>query len=176
MKVTMVLVSSLNGKITRNDDTNINLWTSKEDAKFFSLLRDKHKLIVMGRKTYNSIHDKIKLQPDKLRVVLTKNPAKYSNYAKKGLLEFTNENPTKLLKRLESKGYKNCLLVGGSEITALFLQSSLIDEIYLTIEPKIFGKGRSMLAEDNFEIQLKFISAKKLNSQGTLLLKYKVQK
>ena len=80
MKVTMVLVSSLNGKITRNDDTNINLWTSKEDAKFFSLLRDKHKLIVMGRKTYTSIHDKIKLQPDKLRVVLTKNPAKYSNH------------------------------------------------------------------------------------------------
>ena len=130
----------------------------------------------MGRKTYTSIHDKIKLQPDKLRIVLTKTPAKYSNHAKSGMLEFTNENPTKLLKRLESKGYKNCLLVGGSEITALFLQSSLIDEIYLTIEPKIFGKGRSMLAEDNFEIQLKFISAKKLNSQGTLLLKYKVQK
>ena len=76
MKVTMVLVSSLNGKTTRDDDTNINLWTSKEDAKFFSLLRDKHKLIIMGRKTYTSIHDKIKLQPDKLRIVLTKTPAK----------------------------------------------------------------------------------------------------
>src|SRR3989344_4237828 len=137
MKVTMVLVSSLNGKITRNDDTNINLWTSKEDAKFFSLLRDKHKLIIMGRKTYTSIYDKIKLQPDKLRIVLTKTPAKYSNHAKSGMLEFTNEHPTKLLKRLEPKGYKNCLLVGGGEVARLFLQSSLIDEIYLTIEPKI---------------------------------------
>ena len=172
----MVMVSSLNGKITKGNDPNINLWTSKEDAKFFSSLRDKHDLIIMGRRTYDAVRSEIKPKPDKLRIVLTKTPARYSNETVKGGIEFTNEHPIKLLRRLVSKGFKNCLVVGGSEIARLFLQSSLVDELYLTIEPRIFGKGKSMFTEGEFEAYLKLISFKKLNSRGTLNLKYKVQK
>ena len=176
MKVTMVMVSSLNGKITRGNDPNIGLWTSKEDAKFFSSLRDKHNLIIMGRRTYDAVRNEIKPTPDKLRIVLTKTPAKYSSEAAKTGVEFSNEHPIKLLKRLESKGFKNCLVVGGSETARLFLQLSLVDEIYLTIEPRIFGKGKPMFAEGEFETYLKLMGFKKLNSRGTLNLRYKVQK
>jgi dihydrofolate reductase len=176
MKVTMVMVSSLNGRITRGDDLKIGLWTSKEDIKFFSSLRDKFNLIVMGRKTYEAVRNEIELKPNKLRIVLTKNPAIYSKDTVKGSLEFTDEHPAKLLRRLGLKGYKNCLLVGGSEIATLFLKLSLVDELYLTIEPRIFGKGKFMLADGDFEAHLKLISFKKLNRRGTLNLRYKVQK
>ena len=176
MKVTMVMVSSLNGKITRGDSPKISLWTSKEDAKFFSSLRNKHNLIIMGRKTYDSVRNEVKLKPNKLRIVLTKNPGKYSKEAVKDSLEFTSEHPIKLLRRLESKGYKNCLLVGGSELATLFLKSSLVDELYLTIEPNIFGIGKSIFTEDDFNIRLKLVSIKKLNKKGTINLKYTVQK
>ena len=176
MKVTMVLVSSLNGKLTMGSSPDIHSWASKEDFKFFSSLRDKHNLIIMGRKTYEAARGKIKLDPKKLRIVLTKKPSKYAEDTIIGSLEFTDETPVNLLNRLESKGYRNVLVVGGSEINGLFLKSNLVDELYLTIEPKIFGKGKPIVAEDELELQLKLVRIRKLNKLGTLNLKYHIKK
>lgn len=176
MKVIMVAVSSINGKITRGLDPNIYSWTSKEDTKFFFSLIKKHSLIVMGSKTYETVRKVIKHEKDKLRIVLTREPKKYSEEAKKGMLEFTNENPSKLIKKMESRGYKKLLIVGGGTINTLFLKSKLVNEIYLTFEPKIFGSGKNLIGEENLDVTLKLISAKKLNRQGTTLLKYRVSK
>ena len=66
------------------------------------------------------------------------------------------------------------LLVGGGKTNALFLEASLVNEIYLTVEPKLFGMGKSLIAEGNFTKNLKLQSVKKLNEQGTLLLKYNI--
>ncbi len=176
VKVILVMVSSLNGKITKGADPSTYSWTSKEDAELFSQLVEKHNLIVMGRKTYEAIRQNIELKPDKLRIVLTKNPEKYSHDAVPGSLEFSNESPRELVNRLGRKGYKEMLLAGGGEINALFLKSSLVDELYLTIEPVIFGKGQALVADEELEISLQLIGVKRLNKKGTLHLRYKVQK
>lgn len=174
MKIIMVAVSSVNGKITKDSDPNIYSWTSKEDTNFFFSLIEKNNLIVMGSKTYDAAKRFIKNKKNKLRIVLTKNPKKYSKEIIKGMLEFENKKPLELIESLESKGYKQMLLVGGGQINALFLKSKLVDEIYLTLEPKIFGVGKNLVSEENFNISLKLISIKKLNKQGTLHLKYRV--
>lgn len=176
MKVTMVLVSSLNGKLTMGSGPDIQSWASKEDFKFFSSLRDRHSLIIMGRKTYEAVREEIKLDPKKMRIVLTREPSKYAKDAVVGSLEFTNETPVNLLKRLESKGYRNALVVGGSEINGLFLKANLVGELYLTIEPKIFGKGKPFVTEDDLELQMKLVRIRKLNKLGTLNLKYTFKK
>src|SRR3989338_2890855 len=132
MKVIMVMVASLNGKITRGRASNIYSWTSKEDSELFSQLVEEFNLIVMGRKTYEAIRENIELRKDKLRVVLTKNPEKFGSDAVPGSLEFSDESSAELLNRLKKKGYTKMLLVGGGEINALFLKSSLVDELYLT--------------------------------------------
>ncbi len=174
MKIIMAAVSSLNGKITKRNDPNIYTWTSKEDSQLFFSLIEKNNLIVMGSKTYEAARSLIKLKKGKLRVVLTRNPKKYSKETIKEMLEFSSENPLQLIKRLENRGYKKILLVGGATINSLFLKSKLVNEIYLTLEPKIFGSGKSLLNEESLDISLKLISTKKLNRQGTILLKYKV--
>ena len=174
MKIIIAAVSSLNGKLTKGKDPNIYSWTSKEDAKFFFSLIEKNNLIVMGSKTYEAARKIIKHKKNKLRIVLTINPEKYLNQTIKGILEFTNESPLKLIKGLENRGYKKMLLVGGAEINTLFLKSKLVDEINLTIEPKLFGTGKNLISEENFDVSLKLISFKKLNKQGTLLLKLRV--
>lgn len=174
MKVIMVAVSSLNGKITKGEDPNIYSWTSKEDSELFFSLIAKNNLIVMGSKTYEAARKIIKHKKNKLRIVLTRNPNKYLDQVIKGILEFTSENPSELIKKLESRGYRKMLLVGGSEINALFLRKNLVNEICLTLEPKIFGKGQGLVSEENLDVKLKLVSIKKLNSQGTLLLKYRV--
>ena len=171
----MVAVSSLNGKVTKGKDPNIYSWTSKEDSKLFFSLIEKNNLIVMGSRTYEAARKVIKLKKNKLRIVLTRNPKKYSGETKKDMLEFTNDTPLKLIKKLENRGYNKMLLVGGGTINSLFLKSKLVNEIYLTIEPKIFGQGQELINEENLDSNLKLINIKKLNKQGTLLLKYKVK-
>ncbi len=174
MKIILMMVSSLNGKITSGDDPDIYQWTSKEDNKqFFSHIK-KHNLIVMGGKTYESSRDKIHLTKHTLRIVLTRNPKHYVNDTVKGQLEFTNETPTSLVKRLEQKGYNEMLLVGGSEINSLFFKSRLIDELHLTVEPKLFGTGKNLINESELNVNLQLIDIQKLNTRGTLHCVYKV--
>ena len=176
MKVTMVMLSSVDGKTTKGNDNNIYTWTSAEDQKYFFTLVEKNNLIIMGRETYDASKPVIKLEKRKLRIVLTHSPKKYSIGNIKGQLEFSNETPEKLIERLSALGYKKALLVGGSVINGLFLKQNLVDELYLTVEPKIFGKGKNIVEGQLLDQSLQLISVKKLNKIGTLLLKYKINK
>ena len=172
----MATVCSINGKMTKGKDPNIYKWTSEEDKKLFFSLIAKNNLIVMGSKTYEAARDKIKLSPDKLRIVLTRNPKKYADKEVLGSLEFSSEAPQALVERLEKRGFEKMLLVGGGEINSLFLKAKLVDELHLTIEPFIFSKGRDLVADDRLDISLTLVKMARLNKKGTLYLRYKVNK
>lgn len=176
MKVVLVSLMTIDGKITKADESDIYNWTSKEDQNFFFSLVSKNNLIVMGSKTYETAKKYIKLGKNQLRIVLTRNPEKYRNDCIPKKIEFTNESPDILTKRLEKLGYRRMLVVGGGKINTSFFKVSLIDELYLTIEPKIFGKGKSIVSGKNLDISLKLINIKRLNKQGTLLLHYSRKK
>lgn len=176
MKVTMVMLSSVDGKTTKGNDSNIYTWTSVEDQQYFFNLIKKNNLIIMGSETYNASRPVIKLEKEKLRIVLTRDPKKYFTQLVKGQLEFSNEAPEKLIKRLSILGYKKALLVGGSIINGLFLKKNLVDELHLTIEPKIFGNGKNIVEKQSLDKSLQLKSIKKLNKTGTILLKYKINK
>ena len=74
------------------------------------------------------------------------------------------------------KGYKKLLLPGGTNTNTSFLIAGLVDEILLTVEPKIFGLGKQLFLEKSLEASLELLSFKKLNKQGTLLLHYQIKK
>lgn len=176
MKVTMIMVASVDGKTTWGNDPNVYIWSSPEDQEYFFSLIKKNNLIVMGRETYEASKPVIKLEKEKLRIVLTRNPSKYFKQTIKGQLEFSNESPEKLLKRLSMLNHKKLLLVGGGIINGLFLKQNLVDELYLTIEPRIFGNGKNIIEGQLLDKCLQLINIKKLNKAGTLLLKYKINK
>lgn len=176
MKVTMVMLSSVDGKTTKGSDSNIYTWTSPEDQKYFFNQIKKNNLIIMGNETYKVSKPVIKLEKGKLRIVLTRDPKKYFTQLVKGQLEFSNETPEKLIKRLSTLRYKKALLVGGSIINGLFFKKNLVDELHLTIEPKIFGNGKNIVEKQLLDKSLQLMSIKKLNKTGTILLKYKVNK
>lgn len=174
MKIILIAVTSLNGKLTRGSRSNIYSWTSKEDSKLFFSKIKANNLIVMGSKTYATAKSVIKLDSSKLRIVLTRNTKEYKGQEVTGSLEFSSEDPVKLTARLEKLGYKQMLVVGGSEINSLFLKAKLVNEIHLTIEPLLFGSGKNLLSELPLDTKLKLISVKKLNKQGSLNLLYQV--
>ena len=174
MKVTMVMLITIDGKMTKWNDPNIYKWTSKEDQRFFFSLIRKNNLIVMGRKTYEAAKKNLRINNNKLRVILTKNPEKYAMYSIPNKLEFSNLTPEKLIEKLGKRGYKKMLLVSGGAINSHFLKANLVDELFLTIEPRIFGIGKPIVSEENLNTILKLVSSKRINKQGTLLLKYKI--
>lgn len=174
MKTCLALVSSVNGKLTDGTSSTIYDWTSKEDQQHFFSLIDEYSLIVMGRKTYEASKSVIRLRRDKLRIVMTKSPDRYQLFAVPGQLEFTNETPKSLMKRLNAKGYSKALVVGGNEVAALFLQSNLINTISLTLEPYLFGDGIQFIRSRNLKVDLRLMNIKRLNTKGTILLCYKV--
>mgnify|MGYP001568687657 CR=1 FL=1 len=182
MRVIMVMVSSVNGKITKGDDPDVSSWSSPEDAKLFAGLLQKYSLFVMGSATYEAARKKIVLSPGKLRVVMTRTPKIYEDEAVPGRLEFTSEPVTTLVRRLEKRGYKDMLLLGGGTINVLFLEAGLVSEIRLTIEPWLFMTGSDLVKAIRTgsvpisDTQLKLTRIEKLNDRGTLHLIYEVVK
>lgn len=175
MEIICVMVTSLNGKITRGDEVDISSWASKEDSEYFSSLIRESNLVVMGSKTYQAAEKKLRSAPNKLRVVITRDPDKYKEKEIPGQLEFTSDGAEGLVKRLEDRGYTRMLLVGGREINKLFFKAGLVTKLYLTLEPELFGTGKDMVAPGEIELSFKLESLEKLNDNGTLLLKYRLK-
>lgn len=180
MKIILIDVSSLDGKLTKWKGNDIYEWSSREDFMHFQKVRSENNLIVMGSGTFDKVkdHEQAGLRPEKerLRIILTSKPGSYSRYAVPGQMEFSDETPHALVKRLEEKGYKQMLLVSGGKVATSFFKEQLVNELWLTIEPKIFGSGEPLVQDGCFDINLILESYEKLNTQGTLLLKYTVLK
>ncbi len=174
MNVILAMVMSLDGKTTRWDSPEIYTWTSAEDQSHFFGLIASHKAIVMGKNTYEASKKVIRLTPEKLRIVLTSEPEKYAAAVVPGQLEFSSNSPVEVLTELASRQYSDVLLVGGSVTNARFLEAKLVNELWVTIEPLIFGQGQPLVSAAQLGTELHLESMEQLNDAGTILLKYKV--
>lgn len=174
MKTILVFVSSLDGKVTKWGGSDIKSWSSKSDQEYFKNKWNETKLIVMGSNTYNAEH--IKPSSNHFLVVMTGHPSDYKGMEIPGKLEFTIESPKELYIRFEKEGIDEMLIVGGAHIATSFLKEQLVDELWLTIEPVIFGTGGSFVIEEKLNINLQLISCERVNTQGTLIAKYSVIK
>jgi dihydrofolate reductase len=175
MHITLVMVASINGKITKGNDPIVSHWSSPEDQEHFSRFTHASNLLIMGRKTYEIAKSMMHHTPDRLRVVMTSKPEEFQKDAISQQLEFTSKGPKELVQELEASGYTQALLVGGASTNALFFQEHLVNDIYLTVEPKIFGTGNPLIIDMPVDLDLHLKSIKQLNSQGTLLLHYSIK-
>jgi dihydrofolate reductase len=174
MHVILIAAQSLDGFITRPDAPGSG-FASAEDQKHFHAALTGFDCSVMGGVTYRGSRDLICAQPmaKRLRVVLTHTPANYNEQAQPGSLEFSNDTPEKLLAGLRARGFARCALLGGAQVHSLFFSARLVDEIWLTVEPMLFGGGTPLLATAT-DVRLELLESEKLNAAGTLLLRYRV--
>jgi len=174
MKTILIFVSSLDGKITRWGEPNVRLWSSHQDQDYYKKVWNESRLIVMGSATFNA--DTFNPSPDHLIIVMTGHPDRYKNAMVPGQIEFTNETPVELVTRFINKGHQQMLVVGGPHVATSFLKEQLIDELWLTIEPRIFGTGQNFATDAKLDIDTRLIQIEKVNDQGTLITKYAVLK
>lgn len=158
---------TVDGKISHNDTELVN-WTSKEDKQLFAATTKEAGVIVLGKKTFDTFPKPL---PNRLHIVLTKNLQTKTNI--EGVVEYTNDRPNGILDKLKLRGFDTVVIAGGAQIYTLFLKAKCIDELWVTIEPKIFGTGISLFSEPLAAL-LHLIEYKHL-SANVLLLKYKIQ-
>lgn len=174
MKTILIFVATLDGKVTKWGDPLVRKWSSKEDQEYFHMVWKDSSLIVMGSSTYNA--HRIKPSVNHHFIVMTSEPTKYKELEVPGQLEFSDKSPAQLSANLDEQGYKNMLLIGGPHVATSFLKEQLVDELWLTIEPRIFGTGGSFVIDEELDIELTLISCEKVNDRGTLINKYAVVK
>lgn len=155
------------GKIAKNA-SHLADWTSKEDKKLFVSLTKEAGVFIIGKKTYDTIGRPL---PGRLNVVVTRDPSGLENIADS--LEYTNKSPREIIADLATRGFEKCILAGGATVNGMFLREGLIDEMIVTIEPRVFGTGIDLFAGADVDQPLQLLSVEKINEQ-TVKLHYQV--
>ena len=165
MKVTLVMAMTLDGKIGKSPN-HFPDWTGKEDKKLFVKLTKEAGVVIMGSKTFDTIGFAL---PDRKNVIMTRDKNRKSEWDN---LTYTDKSPKEIVEDLEKEGYDNAILAGGAMVNSLFAEANLIDEMVITISPKIFGYGISLFTEEiSMELKLKEV---KRFAQNLVYLKYTV--
>jgi dihydrofolate reductase len=76
---------------------------------------------------------------------------------------------------VEKEGFDIVLVTGGGETNGAFLKANMIDEVYLDVEPMVFGEGIPTFTPNDVNLKLEFVDSKMLN-KNTIQLHYKVIK
>lgn len=167
-------VSTVDGKVAVSES---GYWPigSKKDYETLIELRAYADCLVHGKnldKEFGEI-TKTSLNKDsfkKLRIKLGKTPELPYIVATRNLKE--------LVKEFTKRGYRNILIEGGPTLLGSFFNEGLIDEVFLTIAPKIYGSKpfstktliEGILLPPN-KFKLKLISVKKIADE--LFLRYR---
>ena len=189
MKTFLIAAITLDGFIGKDETDTSTRWTSPEDASWFSHKTKQARFCVMGRKTYETFNQPL---PGRVVLVQTKDTLTWQqkqadlgtkvkivdNQTDLKTLEndgrtqvwATNLEIDRLHQLLVDTGVKELAVCGGASIYTQWLLSGLVDELYLTVEPIIFGAGVKLFNQP-VELRFKIVEEKRLNDHGTRLIK-----
>ncbi len=172
MKVILLMAVTADGMIARNSMELID-WTGKADKKYFIHITREAGAMIMGSKTFDTIG---KVLPGRKNIVMTRDKTTRDKIrtSQTSDLIFTSQTPKEVLSDLKSQGFESVALIGGSTVNTLFMKENLIDEIHVTIVPRLFGKGLSLFNE-TLDTLLELMDIEKID-QGHILVKYRVKK
>ncbi len=174
MKTILIFVSSLDGKVTKWGQSHVSSWSSHQDQHYYQKVLNESRLIIMGSNTFN--FGAFKPSTNHQLIIMTGHPDKYKSFEISGQIEFTSESLNDLTGRFTKEGHQQMLVLGGPHVATSFLKEQLIDELWLTIEPKIFGQGDNFATGAKLNINLHLMHCEKVNDEGTLITKYAVLK
>lgn len=172
MKVILSMAMTANGIIaTEKDDTS---FVSETEWKHFLQMAQKIGNMIIGRRTYEVMNKKGEFEGlERVTIlVMSHEPRTESSYPN---VHFSTKSPAELLKQLEARGFESVLVAGGGKVNAAFMKAGLVDEVYLSIEPVVMGKGIRLFFEEDFTHSLELVGVSKL-SQNEIRLHYRVKK
>ena len=172
---------SLDGFIAQSDDQRSFDWTSREDRRWHVKKTKEAGAVIFGRKTFETFN---KALPGRLNLVYSR--TKQEEFVEKTAddlrelkgqtqLYYTQLSPEEIVNKLKNAGYAGLSVSGGSAVYQVFYDSGVVDEVYITIEPVLFGQGVSLFKKPTLERKLKYIQSHELN-ENSVVLEYRVEK
>jgi len=159
---------TIDGKIALNSRQFTN-WSSSEDKLIFRKMLDESDVIISGHNTYKVS----KRFLDRRNCIVFTRSVKDTLRYKKTIL-FCNPKNVDVQRLIQRLDYRAVTIIGGAPTFSYFLDKDLLDELHLTIEPIIFGRGILLFQDVKIDVvNLKLTKAKKLNKKGSLYLVYK---
>jgi len=171
MKIILYMAITINGFIAKeNDDTS---FVSEIEWRSFRKMIKNVGNMIIGSRTYEIMRggEEFKGLED-IRILVVSENADFKTIANNHSVV---KSPKETLAILEKEGFEKALVAGGGTLNASFMAENLIDEIYLDVEPVIFGRGMRLFRENEFEAKLKLLETKKL-SDNEIQLHYQVLK
>nr|AIA18278.1 Dihydrofolate reductase [uncultured bacterium] len=163
MKTFIIAAITADGFIGRTSSHHAD-WTGKADKKLFVEKTKEAGVMVMGSRTFATIGRAL---PGRRTIVYTSKPETITVDG----VEATNEPPAQLISRLANEGASGVAICGGATIYSLFMEAGLVDELYLTVIPTVFGQGVPLFANP-VEQHLELLENRDLGD-GAILLHYK---
>ncbi|MBP7700737.1 dihydrofolate reductase [Candidatus Woesebacteria bacterium] len=136
MKVTLIASITADGFIAQNTQQSSLKWTSREDTRFFIDFTKKVGVLIMGSTTFATIGKPL---PGRKIIVLTKSQ-KYDQFDSSQVVA-ESRSLKEIIKELSDSGQQEVAISGGSSVYTQFMKEGLVDELYLTVEPIVFGEG-----------------------------------
>lgn len=159
------VATSVDGRISLSSKRSPR-WTSKEDWEFFQKSLSRIDAVVVGRNTYESVSKRLRKRNT---FVLSSRP---KTLFRRGTVTFVNPKKVSFSKLLG--GYKSVAVLGGGKVYQFMLENKFLDEIFVTIEPLLFGRGKEMFVGGMQTTRVGLLSVRRLNQNGTLLLHYQI--
>ncbi|MFW5719913.1 MAG: dihydrofolate reductase family protein [Candidatus Dojkabacteria bacterium] len=165
LTVSLFVVVSIDGYIARNIEDTPFQWNSREDQDHFLQSTREIGVLIMGNRTYKSMGGKV-------RSGLEYYVFSHSEEQNSSNLNYVKGDSKEVLVSLEKNGVTRVALIGGNEVYTQFLQAGLVDTMFVTIEPVVFGSGIPFISGLNMPIRWELVTSSLLNATGTLLLEY----
>ncbi len=158
---------TLDGKIaTRAGE--FTAWTSKEDKVQLHRELDNADVVLIGNTTYKTAKKPLSKRNC---IVLTRHLPKSVRPNEE--LFYCNPRKTNLKTFIQKAGYRTVAILGGTQTYTYCLEHGMMDEISLTVEPVVFGRGLAMFEAKKAVLRhFRLASVKRLNRKGSMLFRF----
>lgn len=167
MRVVTLAVMTADGRIAQLSSGFVD-WSSREDKRMFAQVTRRVGVVIMGRTTYELLPSPL---AGRLTIVLTTHPE--GQTAQSGSVEFMSGTPKDIIAVLAARGYAEAVVAGGASVYQAFLEAGAVDELWLTIEPLLFGDGLPLLHRELPVIGMRLLDVVRL-ADNTVQLKYRI--
>jgi len=160
---------SVTGYIAKPDhDTP---WTEAEFASYSDKVKEIGNLII-GKTTYELMMEENAFADlnEPFVVVLTSSEDKPKRKNTTFVKDFEMA-----LSTMQAQGFQTSLVGGGGQADTAALKSGKLDELYIDVEPLIFGRGIPLFSPTDVNLKLKLVDTKKIGESG-IQLHYRVIK
>ncbi|WP_249777633.1 dihydrofolate reductase family protein [Paenalkalicoccus suaedae] len=160
--VALFIATSLDGYIATEEETLEWLFEVEgEGDNGYSDFYTTVDTVLMGNNTYKWLMDSEEVEEypykDKESYVFTS-----AEIASDENVEFVND-PAALITTLKQEDGERIWLVGGGSLFSSFLEKGLVDEIIMTVAPKVIGEGIPLFQPRKYRANLELVGVQTFN-------------